>query len=66
LGTLQLQPKEVLTGFEVVLLFTKVQIRETLNIPSQNFDEYNVRLSRYVLTFLFFCIRYANKRIRQF
>jgi hypothetical protein len=66
LGTLQVKPKEVLIGFKVILLFTRVQIRETLNLLSQNSDEYNMRLSYDVMTLSFFCVCSTNKLIRQF
>jgi hypothetical protein len=57
LGTLLVKPKEFLIGFEVILLFTKVHTRQTLNHLSPHSDEYNVRLSHHVLTIFVFLYR---------
>jgi hypothetical protein len=46
--------KGIFITFDVILLFTKVPIRDALNLLSQKFDT-DVRLFDHVLTSSFFC-----------
>jgi len=55
LGTLHVQPNDILVSLDVISLFIKVMIRVLLNILSQQFDEGNVGLFHHILTSLVFC-----------
>jgi hypothetical protein len=54
LGTLQVQPNDVLVSFDDISLHKGIRW-DSLNLLSQQFDEGNIRLFHHVLTSCFFC-----------
>jgi hypothetical protein len=54
LCNITLQETDILTSFDMVSLFTKVPLEDTLQILSQNFDNQIIALIRQVLITIYF------------
>jgi hypothetical protein len=55
LESLRLQPDDLMVGFDVVSLFTKVPITDTLKLFSHHFEDDVLALFKHVLTSTYFC-----------
>jgi hypothetical protein len=53
LNTLQVQLNDIIVAFDVISLFTKVPVRDSLNLLSWQFDDGNVTLFHHILSSLF-------------
>jgi len=53
--SLQVQPEDLMVSFDVVSLFTKVPVVDSLSLLSQHFEDSILALFRYVLTSTYFC-----------
>jgi hypothetical protein len=54
LGSLQISPHDIMVSFDVVLLFTRVPIKDTMELLGRHFEEDILRLFRHVLTTSYF------------
>jgi hypothetical protein len=54
LGSLQVDAHDIMVSFDIVSLFTKVPIRETMDLVGRHFEEYVLALFRHVLTTSYF------------
>jgi hypothetical protein len=50
LGVLRAGPQDIMVSFDMVSLFIRVPIRETMSLLSRHFEEAILRLFRRVLT----------------
>jgi hypothetical protein len=50
LGTLQVDPRDIMVSFDVVSLFTRVSIKNTMDLLGRHFEENILRLFHHVLT----------------
>jgi hypothetical protein len=55
LGSLRICPQDIMVSFDVVSLFTRVPIKETMSLLSRHFEEDILKLFRHVLTSSYFC-----------
>jgi hypothetical protein len=55
LDSLRVQPEDITVSFDVVSLFTKVPITDTLQLLGQHFEEDLLVLFRHALTSTYFC-----------
>jgi hypothetical protein len=56
LKTLQINPGDIMVSFDVVSLFTKVPVEESLTLLSRHFKNEILALHKHVLTSTYFCI----------
>jgi retron-type reverse transcriptase len=54
LGSLQVDPRDIMASFDVVSLFTRVPIKNTMDLLRRHFEEHILRLFRHVLTTSYF------------
>lgn len=54
LDSFRLDESDIMVSFDVVSLFTRVPLRESLELISQKFDEKTTELFRHVLTSTYF------------
>jgi hypothetical protein len=54
LGSLQVDTHEIMVSFDIVSLFTKVPIRETMDLLGRHFEEDVLAFFRHVLTTSYF------------
>jgi hypothetical protein len=55
LAALRICPQDIMVSFNVVSLFTRVPIRETMSLLGQHFEEDIQKIFRHVLTSSYFC-----------
>ena len=55
LKTLKIKPGDLMVSFDVVSLFTKVPVEESLTLLSQHFNKEILSLYKHVLTSTYFC-----------
>jgi hypothetical protein len=53
-GSLQVEPRDIMVSFDVVLLFIRVPIMDTMDLLGRHFEEDILRLLRHVLTTTYF------------
>ena len=56
LKTLKIKPGDLMVSFDVVSLFTKVPVEESLTLLSQHFNKEILSLYKHVLTSTYFCV----------
>ena len=56
LKSLQTKPGDLMVSFDVVSLFTKVPVEDSLTLLSQHFKEETLALYKHVLTSTYFCV----------
>jgi len=56
LETLKIKPGDLMVSFDVVSLFTKVPVEESLTLVSQHFNKDILALYKHVLTSTYFCV----------
>jgi len=56
LESLKTKPGDLIVSFDVVSLFTKVPVEESLTLLSQHFNKYILALYKHVLTSTYFCV----------
>ena len=55
LESIQVKPENLMVSFDVVSLFTKVPVVDSLSLLSQHFEDGILALFRHVLTSTYFC-----------
>ena len=53
--SLQVNPEDLMVSFDVVSLFTKVPVADSLSLLSQHLEDSNLALFRHVLTSTYYC-----------